>query len=291
MPGCGSASRAGPIGISGDAATAMATATSAPVTVTIASLASDRMMSAARSTPSTRRMGNSAASSASCLASSWPMTASAISAASPAKTASAMASGPIARSVALTWSDRLMVMTSPPVPGYRLASVRAVLVNAVSDTPGCSRTAASSPKPSSAAAVVAANGELTSAVGSLPFAEPVGTISSSNATIAVTRNVSVTALLYSGAPLGALGTPYRRSVPPGVRCSSLASCSSTIACPGAFASYSVPARTLTRSTLTPMAPSGLDMTFTGAGSPRDSVSPYRAVVVIAAMCGSRSSAR
>ena len=116
-PGCGSASRAGPIGISGDAAMATATATMAPVTVTIPSRASDRVTSAARFTPSARRMGNSAASSASWRLSSWPMTASAISPASPAKTASATASGLMARSVALTWSDRLMVMMFPVVSG------------------------------------------------------------------------------------------------------------------------------------------------------------------------------
>ena len=45
------------------------------------------------------------------------MTASAISPASPAKTASATASGRMARSVALTWSDRLMMTMFPPVPG------------------------------------------------------------------------------------------------------------------------------------------------------------------------------
>ena len=123
-PGCGSASRAGPIGISGDAAMATATATMAPVTVTIPSRASDRVTSAARFTPSARRMGNSAASSASWRLSSWPMTASAISPASPAKTASATASGLMARSVALTWSDRLMVMMFPRCPdagGARVA--------------------------------------------------------------------------------------------------------------------------------------------------------------------------
>ena len=142
-------------------------------------------------------------------------------------------------------------------------------MNAVCDAPGWSRTAASSPAERFAAAVVAVNGELTRAVGRALLV-PVGTISSSNTTIAVTRNVSVTALLYSGAPLGALGTPYRRSVLPGVRCSVLASCWSTMACPGAFGSYSRPARILTRSTLTPMAPSGLDIRLTMPGLRGDS---------------------
>ena len=73
--------------------------------------------------PSARSTGNSAASSASCLDSSCPMTASAISPASPAKAPRATASGMIARFVALTWSDRLMVMMFPPVPGCVLVPV------------------------------------------------------------------------------------------------------------------------------------------------------------------------
>ena len=121
--------------------------------------------------------------------------------------------------------------------------------------------------------VSGANGQLTRAVGALLFAEPVGTISSSNTTTAVTRNVTVTALPYSGVPFGALGTPYRRSVLPGVRCSRLASCWSTMACPRALGSYSRPATILTRLTLTPSAPSGLERTFTSVGLRGDSVSP------------------
>ena len=145
-------------------------------------------------------------------------------------------------------------------------------MNAACDAPGASRSAASYPSLRLAATVGAANGQLTRAVGSAVLV-PVGTISSSNTTIAVTRYVSVTALLYSGAPLGALGTPYSRSVPPGVRCSRLASCWSTMAWRGAFGSYSRPASILTRSTVTPMAPSGLDITATFVWFPRDSTVP------------------
>ena len=148
----------------------------------------------------------------------------------------------------------------------------AALLNAASGAPGVSRTAASYPSARPAATAGAANGQLTRAVGPSVLV-PMGTISSSNATIAVTRYVSVTALLYSGAPLGALGTPYIRSVPPGVRCSRLASCWSTMACPGAFGSYSRPARTLTRSTVTPMAPSRLDITVTSVWLLRDTTVP------------------
>ena len=51
IPGCGSARRAGPIGISGEAATATATAMTAPVTVTAASRTSDRTASWPRVMP------------------------------------------------------------------------------------------------------------------------------------------------------------------------------------------------------------------------------------------------
>ncbi len=57
--------------------------------------------------PMARSTGNSAASRLSCLASSWPMTASEISPASPANTASATACGLMARCVAAISSARL----------------------------------------------------------------------------------------------------------------------------------------------------------------------------------------
>jgi hypothetical protein len=108
-PGSGSASRAEPIGMSGEATIAIATATAAPATVTSASLA---MASASRLPlvmPTARRIGNSAESSASCLASSWPRTASEISPASPANIARATACGLMARWVAAPSSARLTV--------------------------------------------------------------------------------------------------------------------------------------------------------------------------------------
>ena len=109
MPGAGSASRAEPIGIRGEAAIATATATAAPATVTTASRAMARASRLPLVIPTARRIGNSAASSASCLASSWPRIASEISPASPANTASATACGLMARWVAATSSARLMV--------------------------------------------------------------------------------------------------------------------------------------------------------------------------------------
>ena len=102
MPGAGSASRAGPIGISGEAAMATPTATTAPATVTAASRASDSAARLPRVMPRARRIGNSVESRTSWRASSWPITASAISPARAANTASATACGRMARSVAAT---------------------------------------------------------------------------------------------------------------------------------------------------------------------------------------------
>ena len=63
-----------------------------------------------------------------------------------------------------------------------------------------------------------------------------------------------------------------------------------MACPGTAGLYSRPATILTRSTLTPTRPSGLDATFTVVWSRDDTTAEYRLAVVIAAMCGSRASA-
>ena len=79
---------------------ATATATTAPATVTAASRASDSAARLARVMPSARRTGNSTESRTSWRASSWPMTASPISPARAANTASATACGRIAHSVA-----------------------------------------------------------------------------------------------------------------------------------------------------------------------------------------------
>ena len=80
IPGLGSANRAGPMGISGDAAMAIATATTAPAVVTRATLARDSTARPDRLMPRARRIGNSAESRMSWRFSSCPTTASAISA-------------------------------------------------------------------------------------------------------------------------------------------------------------------------------------------------------------------
>ena len=59
-------------------------------------------------------------------------------------------------------------------------------MNAVCDAPGWSRIEASSPSESELATAGAANGQLTRAVGMVALL-PVGTISLSSTTIAVTR--------------------------------------------------------------------------------------------------------
>ena len=83
----------------------------APASVTAASRARPSAARLARVMPSARKIGNSAESSTSCRASSWPTTASPISPASRANTASATACGRIARSVAATWSEGLIMMS------------------------------------------------------------------------------------------------------------------------------------------------------------------------------------
>jgi hypothetical protein len=117
IPGLGSARRAGPIGMSGEAATATATAMAPPATVTAAIRTRDRATSRARVMPRARRMGNSAASRISWRLSSWPMMASAMRPASAAKAPRATASGRMARCVAVTPSDRLMLSICPLVAG------------------------------------------------------------------------------------------------------------------------------------------------------------------------------
>ena len=117
MPGAGSASRAGPIGINGEAAMATPTARTAPARVTAATRARDNPARLARVMPSARRIGNSTESSTSWRASSWPITTSPISPARTANIASATACGRIARSVAATWSDKPMTTICPPLAG------------------------------------------------------------------------------------------------------------------------------------------------------------------------------
>jgi hypothetical protein len=91
MPGVGSASRAGPIGVSGEAAIAAPTARQAPRTVTAPALASDSAASRDRVIPRARRIGNSAASMITWRPSNCPMTIRVMIPARAANSASATA--------------------------------------------------------------------------------------------------------------------------------------------------------------------------------------------------------
>ena len=73
------------------------------------------------------------------------MMASAMSPASAANAARAMASGRMACCVAATSSDRLMMSVPPSVPGNVCASATAAARNAAMLAPGRTRTAASVP--------------------------------------------------------------------------------------------------------------------------------------------------
>jgi hypothetical protein len=293
IPGSGSARRAGPIGISGEAAMARATASSPPVIVTADSRCTERPTSLPRVMPRARQIGYSAASRVSCRLSSWPTTASAIRATSAANTASATASGRMARCVAATWSDRLSASMAPPVSGYFLASAPAALRNAAMLAPGLSRTPACGPYVNDGASREAVNDGFSRAIGSLLVAV-LGTIWLSKIAIAETRKSSGTASRRSGAPvLGLSGSPSRRSVPPGRRFSRLASCGSMTASPTDAGPNMRPCKILTRSAVAPSARLGLASVCTKAcGRPcrAGSAMLYWTAVDIDATSGSRAKA-
>ncbi len=138
IPGLGSAKRAAPMGISGDAATATATATTPPATVTRATLARDSTARRGRVMPRARRIGNSAESRTSWRFSSCPTTASAIRPAIAAKIARATASGWMARWAAVYSVARRTTWTAPT--RYRAARATAWLLNAAAAAPGLRTT-------------------------------------------------------------------------------------------------------------------------------------------------------
>ena len=191
------------------------------------------------------------------------MTASAMSPARPANSASATASGRMARCVAATPSDGLMMSIFPPLAGYRFASAAAAATNLPMPAPGRSRTPAWAPYVPRRAAAVAVNGGLSRAVGSALVPTP-GTIWVSKVTTADTRKARGEASWGSGLPvLGLFGISSRCSRPPGRRCSASASFWLIMACPAARGLNSRPARILTRSAEMPRARSGLEMVCTG----------------------------
>ena len=255
-PGCGSASRAGPIGISGDAAMATATAMTPPARVTTARRARDSATRLPRVAPIARSTGNSAESRASCRLSSWPMTASAIRPASAANAASAIACGRMACWVAVTWSAWLIgqdLAVGVLVPlrqrgrGPREAGdgrarpqphVRRVAVAHRRDRAGHGERADQRRRLAVAAAAAAADrhdlrvddDDRGDAEG---HRDALGEVGQSF--------------------IGLFGTPSSRNVPPGPTCSRAASWGSIIAWPGASGSNGRPARTFTLSAETPTA--------------------------------------
>ena len=96
-PGAGSASRAVPIGISGDAATATPAAATAPPTAATPNSANLPHAIWVRVMPSAASAGFSAELAASRRVAAWPTIKNAVSASTSAKMPSATASGQIAR--------------------------------------------------------------------------------------------------------------------------------------------------------------------------------------------------
>ena len=84
-PGWGSATRAGPMGIKGEARATAATASVVPAMATTPTSASPRATSWLRSMPSARRVGFSVAATNSCRDTIWPITMRAVTAASREK--------------------------------------------------------------------------------------------------------------------------------------------------------------------------------------------------------------
>jgi len=116
-PGCGSASRAGPIGVSGDAAMAITTAPMAPPTVAAAISAMLAANSWRRVMPSAARVPLSWAAAASVRTATWPTMSSAVSASASANSARATACGRIARWMVADCAATSAKNTCLPVAG------------------------------------------------------------------------------------------------------------------------------------------------------------------------------
>jgi len=116
-PGLGSASRAGPIGVSGDTAIAIATAASAPATVAAAVSAMLAANSWRRVMPRAASVPLSWAAPCTVRAVAWPMMSSVVSASARANSARATACGRIARSAVAACVAWSAMKTCLPVPG------------------------------------------------------------------------------------------------------------------------------------------------------------------------------
>ena len=144
IPGDGSASRAAPTGISGDAATATAAARTAPAAVATATSSSPAAVSWRRVIPRAASTRNPELASSSSRPATCVTISSAVHASTSAKMARATTSGWIDRSTAAysaPWSDG---MTCPWVPGNRRASACASPPTAAALAPGRSSSSAPS---------------------------------------------------------------------------------------------------------------------------------------------------
>ena len=144
MPGAGSAGRAVPIGISGDAATATAAAATAPAAVATPTSISPLPIIWPRVMPSAASVGLSAALAASRRAATWPTMRNAVTMSTSAKRVSATASGRMARSTAAACACSSATNTCPCVPGNRRASASARRPKLPGVVPGFSFTTAPS---------------------------------------------------------------------------------------------------------------------------------------------------
>ena len=145
-PGSGSASLAGPIGISGDAAIATPHASTAPAAAAAPTSARPTAASWRRVSPSAASVGLSRAAASSCREATWPTMSSAVTASTSANRASVTACGRIDRSTVAACVASSATKICPPVARYwcRRASAWAWLVSSPSVAPGRSFTYAPS---------------------------------------------------------------------------------------------------------------------------------------------------
>jgi hypothetical protein len=124
-PGSGSARRAVPIGISGDAATATAAAPRAPAAAATPTSSSPAAISWPRVIPNAASTGLAGCAAAISRAAACPTTISAAIASTRAKSASEITSGRIDRSTAAACAPSSATNTCPRVAGKRCASASA----------------------------------------------------------------------------------------------------------------------------------------------------------------------
>ena len=139
-PGSGSASRAGPIGISGEAAMATPHATAAPAAAAKPTSTRPAASSWPRVIPSAASVRLSWAAASISRDATCPTTSSPVTARTSANTTSATACGRIDRSTVAACAASSATITWPPVAGKRRASAWARRLKPPSPAPGRSFT-------------------------------------------------------------------------------------------------------------------------------------------------------